>query len=370
MPRTSVVAGFINDNAGGGGPALPQYYVELTVSSSQVGSNLTDFPVYVDLSDMPAGFFTNVQSDGGDIEVTESDGVTKCPVDLVGIDTSASIGELHFLASSLSATSDTTFRIYYGTDGTSTQPAVDDPYGRNAVWTDYAGVWHFDENPSGTAPQMVDSTGNGNDLTTAGSMTSGDSVAGKLAGNAVDFDGTDDYAENASPASALETLSIDATWTVSAWVRPDADSLQAIAGVVAFDTPDQEYGILVAGTNEFSSLARDGTTATQVKAAAGVSTTGVWYHLVGGGDGADVQLYVDGSFENSGTHSSITPDTSGDPFRVANPVGVNSGSFLFNGRIDEVRARVDWVGADWISAEYTNQNTPNTFYSISAEQAV
>src|SRR3972149_6042286 len=61
-----------------------------------------------------------------------------------------------------------------------------------AVWSNgYAGVWHLREDPSGTAPQIKDSTSNANHGTSAGSMTSGDQVAGKVDGS-LDFDGVDD----------------------------------------------------------------------------------------------------------------------------------------------------------------------------------
>ncbi|PIZ57786.1 hypothetical protein COY23_01000, partial [bacterium (Candidatus Torokbacteria) CG_4_10_14_0_2_um_filter_35_8] len=63
---------------------------------------------------------------------------------------------------------------------------------------DIRGYWDMDEDPSGSAPQIKDrSLGylpdhKVNDLTSAGTMTSGDEVAG-VRGNALDFDGGDDY---------------------------------------------------------------------------------------------------------------------------------------------------------------------------------
>ena len=48
------------------------------------------------------------------------------------------------------------------------------------------------QDPSGTAPQILDSTSNHHHGTSNGSMTSADLVDGDL-GKAIDFDGGDDY---------------------------------------------------------------------------------------------------------------------------------------------------------------------------------
>ena len=50
--------------------------VKITINSSQVNGNLSDFPVYVNLNNLAASFFTNVKNNGSDIRVTLSDGLT------------------------------------------------------------------------------------------------------------------------------------------------------------------------------------------------------------------------------------------------------------------------------------------------------
>ena len=136
-----IAAEYANQNAPatfyavGSGTAPPrEYYVPITIDHTLIASDLTSFPVYVDLANLPAGFWSTVQTDGGDIAVTTDDGTTRLPVELVAIDTGASTGELHFLADSILAATDTTFRIYFGAALTITQPAAGDTYGRNAVW--------------------------------------------------------------------------------------------------------------------------------------------------------------------------------------------------------------------------------------------
>ena len=120
-----------------------KYRVKITIDHSKVGSDLTDFPVYVDLSTLPSGFHTNVKSDGGDIRVTRSDGTTECPREIVFYDAANDKGELHFKANSLSSTSDTDFYIYYG-NASASDYATDATYGARKVWTNgYVGVYHL-----------------------------------------------------------------------------------------------------------------------------------------------------------------------------------------------------------------------------------
>jgi hypothetical protein len=183
------------------------YRQKVTIKSSQVDSDLTDFPVYVDLATMSSGFFASVQSDGGDIRVTEADGTTEVAREVARIDTASSTGQLHFKAPSISSTSDTEFYIYYGNSDASNY-ADSSTYGAENVWTNsQAGVWHLDED-SGDA---IDSTSNNNDGTTKNGATQG--VGGQV-GQAYDFDGTDDYVEGKNPP----VTGTDPR-TVSAWFK-------------------------------------------------------------------------------------------------------------------------------------------------------
>lgn len=127
------------------------YRQKITIASAKVGSTLTNFPVYVDLSDLGSSFFSAVQSDGSDIYITD-DSDTECPRELVSLDTGAETGELHFNATSLSSSADTDFYIYYGKAGDS-QPTTGTRVA--AAWTDYIIVCHFEVNNAGTYVNSV-----------------------------------------------------------------------------------------------------------------------------------------------------------------------------------------------------------------------
>jgi len=84
------------------------------------------------------------------------------------------------------------------------------------------GWWKLDESPSGAADEIQDFSGNANHGTSAGTMTSADSVSGKL-GNALDFDGVDDFVDIGSTGQTVNTASF--------WIFADDIS----RGIVDFD---------------------------------------------------------------------------------------------------------------------------------------
>jgi hypothetical protein len=95
----------------------------------------------VRLSEMPAGFWAHVKSDGGDIRVAE--GFDLIPMDLARFDYDAQDGVLFFRGSLLTA-SDNEFTIRYGNAALELF-AYDDTFGRDAVWADYEAVYLLGE---------------------------------------------------------------------------------------------------------------------------------------------------------------------------------------------------------------------------------
>ncbi len=201
---------------------------KITVLNSQVpNTDQTDFPVYVDLQVLGSEFFNHVKSDGADIVVTSSDGTTKLSRELVGIDTILNTGELWFKASTISASTDTEFYIYY-----------DNPNGSEvndiSTWSsNYIGVYHMNDDPSGSGPQINDSTDN-NEGTTNGSMSTEDLVEGRI-GKAIEFDGVDDWIN-------LGSDTIENDYTISGWFKAtDESTSQSIFAA----TGGGNHGVLI-----------------------------------------------------------------------------------------------------------------------------
>jgi hypothetical protein len=114
------------------------HMVAVTIPSGTVGSNLTSFPVMVRLSDMPAGFWTRVQENGGDLRAWASGGGSRLPLDVARFDYWDEDGVI-FVKTSLTSGSDTVVEIHYG-QGSLSALAYTDTNGRNNVWSDYETV--------------------------------------------------------------------------------------------------------------------------------------------------------------------------------------------------------------------------------------
>jgi hypothetical protein len=130
VPTPTSHAAWINDDW--------NYRVMLSTDENQIPSDQTDIQLYVDLSNMPSEFFTNVNPDGSDIRVTDSDEITELEFELVSINTLNQTGELHVKVPNLPDNSSHNIYIYYGNSSAS---SVSTPN----IWSDHRAVWHLDE---------------------------------------------------------------------------------------------------------------------------------------------------------------------------------------------------------------------------------
>lgn len=137
-------------NIGLGAPPSSAVNFNVTVAAGKVSADLVDFPLMIDLSHMPSSFWTAVRSDGGNIRVYASDGISPIPFDLTYINKTRNLGRLYAKTTLLSASSNTI--VVSVLDTSFTGLPVTDTYGRNAVWSDYEVVWVF--------PETVNRTGN------------------------------------------------------------------------------------------------------------------------------------------------------------------------------------------------------------------
>lgn len=345
-------------------------YQEVTISSAQVAADLTDYPIYISLADLSkagADIFDTCRSDGGDIRVTKSDGTTELPREVVFIDTTAKTGELHVKYSgTLSGSSDTTIRIWY--NGVDTEPAASSTYGSENVWSDYEIVHHMQQDPSGSSPQMLDSTANNQDGVTAGSMTSGDSVDGKLAGKAIDFDGVDDdmtIADSVLLGNIFDSYTT--VWTLQAWYKPNVSNQGFKGGKFPF--PGWVFGGL-SSTNESVHARQNAAQEDRITGSGTIGTSGTWYmaHYTNTNSytATDFKLYTNGSLGTTST----SDDGLTEVGNISNSQSFKLGSDSDAKRsqvVDEFRIRLSDLGTNWISTEYTNHNSPATFYSTSDE---
>ncbi|OGM91865.1 hypothetical protein A2755_00680 [Candidatus Wolfebacteria bacterium RIFCSPHIGHO2_01_FULL_48_22] len=324
-----------------------QYRVKITVQNTEVDADLTNFPVYVDLSDLPAGFHSHVnQTDARDIRVTKTDGTTELPREVVFYTAASDTGELHFKADSVADASDTDFYIYYGNAGASDY-AISDTYGANNVWTNgYEAVYHLHESSGGT-DAIKDSTANANHSTDANTPTFG---ATAPVGKGITFNGSnEDLTLKNYPGYSTEMH-------YSFWAKPTSASTQY--NIIA--TKSQLLRLNHASTNRTYLWANTSGAADYINytwdtnwhyVSAGYKNTVGWLFLI---DTTTKTVSSAGSYLNT-TNSNKTIAQYG------------WGSY-FGGTLDEIRISNTMRNLTWSSTEYNNQNAPNTFYAAGAEE--
>ncbi|MCK5160009.1 MAG: DUF2341 domain-containing protein, partial [Candidatus Aureabacteria bacterium] len=346
------------------------YRKEITILSSMVANtDQANFPVLIYRAS-DANLAANAQADGDDIVFTLSNG-TKLSHEIEKY-TSAT-GELYVWVKVpiLSASSDTVLYMYYGNATCSSQQDA------TGVWdSNYVMVQHMREDPSGSAPQMIDSTSNDNDGTSYGTMLTGDQVAGQIDGS-LEFDGGDDYIgmNNTTDFNGPFTQ-----LTISGWfeVKGDGGSSSApndqailyktrtttTGGFHVWyqETEERVYGYVK--TNGTTNAVYSDVTGPDIPQNQLTHFDLLW-------DGSTLKLYINGSLKDS----VVSPGNSDfGTLRLTlgsceDLIGTNYDR-EFNGIIDEIRISNTARSADWISTSYNNQNDPASYETVGSESAV
>lgn len=339
-------------------------WVNVTIDNTKVAGDLTDFPVYIDLSDLPAAFWDTTNCT--DIRAFKSDGTTELPREIVSCTDNGSTGtgELHVkYTGTLSSTTDTVIQIHY--DGTSSDYATTATYGRNAVWSDYEGVWHLHD---GAGLSYVDSSGTQGDgsvdLGTPGTETVAFSTGVSFDGSTSIYLGTDNGFVNGSQSEM----------TYSMWVSPDND-LADLGTVGHINGERSSSGNIIyvdavgseSGHPRISSEIGNVTEGHQVGAA--WSDGDPIYNVLRWDDTAK-ERYLD-TFITATPVQTLTDET-GNSLAGGTEAVYLGGRFdsetTYWGGINEVRFTGLVRSDDWIATEYNNQSSPSTFYSVSGEQ--
>ena len=314
------------------------YRKPITINSSQVDADLTNFPILVNITD--TDLRDDAQVDGDDITFILYYGSTiqlNHEIELFNGTTGGLVAWVN--VTTLNSSSDTVIYMYYGNSSCSSQENI------VGVWdSNYVGVWHLnetvtDEQATGT---HYDSTSNNN-----GVQNGNDETAGKIANGQV-FD-ADDYIDVAG-------LSAPTDKTFTLWIYANALTNDQYETLIEFADDLPWFGvdakwIELYNENPYSN--------TQI-------TTGQWYHVVYTSDSGTntSKIYIDGS-ENIEPTSDQTANTdTGSGMGIA----FHSGDEHFRGIIDEVRISNIARNASWVNTSYNTMNNPSTFLSIGSEE--
>lgn len=333
----------------GGGVAGPW---TLTIAAGEVASDLTNFPVYVNLADMPPEFWGDVLSDGANIRVKQSGSVI--PFDIVKIDTGTSTGVLFFLASSLLAASDNIFTI--DLSGGSLI-ASGDPNGRDDVWAAYDWVY-LGEQSGGAGDVFIDRTGGAAGARSGGTTSSITSSPISLgAGCGVDIADSStariQFADR--PQRTVFTFAVTAQTDVNIGVNMAAasyvnDARTVAVSLYARNRSPNDHWAAIDSTNSWINTDTTPHVAANTPCRAVTTYNGT----------TSRKFYGNGAL--------VTNDTTVTAISGMNDISLGAGwtgGDPFNGKVAFAYLRAEELSADFIAAEYSNLNAPASFYTIS-----
>lgn len=335
------------------------YRKEVTIDPSAISGTdpLSNFPFLVTI-DTDADLASDAQDGAQDLRFTGSDGITPLSFEVESFDGATGTLRAWVSVPSVSATVSTSVYLYYGNSDTNLT-AGNTP---ENIWTNYGMVLHLDQESG----QFLDSTSNSNDTTTA--VVDARSVAGQINGAIRTTNAT---GQLIVPHNVNGSLDLNSDFTLSFWVKPITGGgafQQVIQKTVDGGNPNN-MGIYINNNDVFVSYYTDGFKQYQAFSVLDYDQWNyVTYRRTGSfGSGNLFQsIYVNGVLERS------------DQVLSANEVFVTNTSDLLiarqpsgnplNGELDEVRISTSPFTSEYIIAEYQNQQSPGTFFTLGAEE--
>ena len=312
---------------------------EITVQSTNIDSDLSNFPVLIwieadtDLNTTGA----KVQADLDDIRFYDLDG-NALKYECVRADADGTDGHIRaYVKMNLYASptgNQNKLYLYYGHAG-----AVNGEDAAN-VWTEnFEAVWHLDDNGSQT-----DSTGNGHTLT--GYNTPSYQQSAYVHQGILFNDAASEYLE--SDAAPLTS----APATLTALFNSNDDTIfQVPACVVAKNSATDYFALLLAPNNDVAFSSRSSGGAPQADATTNYSAS-TWHHVAGVENSASNRsVFLDGG--GKGTDATSSTPSGLDRVSVGR-VGDSTPSAYFSGLLEEVRIASVARSDAWIKFEANN----------------
>ena len=363
------------------------FYKPITINKAQVGggsapATLSNYPILFSVTDASLKTTTNLghvrNANGYDIifrgeDATTCGGPTACTFAHEIEKYDGTTGQLIAWVKipglkTQTAAASTSIKILYGNMAISTTTAQ-----RTSVWdASFKSVWHLNQDPTGTAPQMKDSTSNANDGTSTALTTAAAEV-----GSGVSTDGSTSFMAFNS-GSSLNT-GAGGAFTYSTWIntsdtfgsllsfRRSTDGNPVIDIMVGFDGSMMASGSLLA-------LVRDDTGGLG-EVNGGAINDSTWHYVTVTRSGSTVTLYLDktsmGTSSDSG--AAITSDIRNlgreGYWATITPAYTTAGNQLLAATFDEVRASNTARSIDWVTTDFNAQSSPSTFISPRAARS-
>ncbi len=326
-----------------------QFRTALTVAA--VGSALSAFPVLLDLALAPGSFRSRYDRHGRDLRITESDGTTEVPFEVLPVtfastvETGGAGGKVRYVWFAVDLSTSTTGLYVYHDNPCSRLYAAGDTYGSEAVWSGFELVSH-----DGFAASTPDS-GLLLDATTADGYY----------GRCVSFNGTDMTGHaSLSIADASASGSFHASYLIN------YANHGTFAHVLGGQASGNSWQMLVGNTSAGMSVRMDNPTVYAVGTATDYS--GTWKLLHGQYDhsATTIAMYLDGTLEDS--DATVTGGMVNPSEEIEVGFRDFSGTTYYEGLLQEIRLYDGARSADWVAAEAATLLTPGAFVTWGATE--
>lgn len=305
--------------------------------------------------------YAQTKTNGADIRFVASDDTTALDYEIESWDATGT-SQIWVRIPSIAASSEKGyFYLYYN------NPAASDAQNKTGVWTSYWMVWHLNDNPTGGAPQYIDSTANARNGTVG--PTAPTRIVGVI-GDSADLSNSSDYITvntNLQPVIGNDStfscwMRTSQTGSANTWTSPGITGIE-----VNGSTDDIFFGIIPQGV---------GGGVTDGSIAIGVGNTftahsnyainnNAWRHVtITRSTSGATAFYVNGVMTNSGT-GAAGQIAAGQTF---NRIGMPVAGGNFNGQLDEVRLFNSVQTADKVKADFKYMMNTHLNYAASETQ--
>jgi hypothetical protein len=324
---------------------------ELAITGDAVDEDLSDFPLYVELTD--ADLAARSQADASDIYFTDADGVTPLDYEIEAWDDATGALIAWVRVPTIDDTDGAAIYLRYG------EPSIAAPANPAGVWSaNFLTVFHMNNDPD---TPIVDSLG-ARDGTAHDSMDATDLVDARL-GLGLELDGTNDIIDFDNPITGASQH------TFSGWVdqqdSADGEAFIVLGSGGALRESRFLHTSFGGGPMRAGFYTDDHATDDDIQGDGFVLVH--WTY----DDNRDSRIYVDGALVDGPQNFANAEDTQGMEGRIGNAPGGGMGfgtNMGLNGIVDEVRIADTARSAAWIAAEFANQSDPAGFYRVGDEE--
>lgn len=190
------------------------YVIDISVIDSDQSNYVAQF--YMSASCCKNNFdfsdiFTKLGGNYKKIAFEFNDSEVECYAEMVQWDSSAKLGLFNVRIPNIYSATEVSVKVYYDpthADNTTYIGDIGSTVGGTVYDSSFTLAHQMANDPSGTPPQLIDSTSNSYDGTSYGTMTSGDLVNSDFCGLGQDLDGVDDYFSIPTFDNAIFTVEV------------------------------------------------------------------------------------------------------------------------------------------------------------------